>query len=130
MTYNMFKMQDCFILSMAPLSFTTKPRAGVWCKVSLERKRNTSHICFVFLEEGTDRKTEISQISDKQTRRELMLIDYTNSEEQGSRKEMTWGRLIMYELKDYLNAINYTKNHSWTQRMNSGKENIRNIYRK
>ena len=51
------------------------------------------HLAYLFciLGRETDRKTEIAQISDKETRRELMLIDYANSEEQGSRKEMTWG---------------------------------------
>ena len=46
---------------------------------------------FCILGRETNRKTEIAQISDKETRRELMLIDYANDEEQGSRKEMTWG---------------------------------------
>ena len=51
------------------------------------------HLAYLFciLGRETDRKTEIAQISDKETRKELMLIDYANSEEQGSRKEMTWG---------------------------------------
>ncbi len=50
------------------------------------------HLAYLFciLGRETDRKTEIAQINDKETRRELMLIDYANSEEQGSRKEMTW----------------------------------------
>ena len=40
------------------------------------------HLAYLFciLGRETDRKTEISQISDKETRRELMLIDYANSE--------------------------------------------------
>ena len=50
------------------------------------------HLAYLFciLGRETDRKTEIAQITDKEIRRELMLIDYANSEEQGSRKEMTW----------------------------------------
>ena len=50
------------------------------------------HLAYLFciLGRETNRQTEISQISDKETRRELMLIDYANSEEQDSRKEMTW----------------------------------------
>jgi hypothetical protein len=51
------------------------------------------HLAYLFciLGRETNRKTEISQISDKETRRELMLIDYANNEEQNSRKnkEMT-----------------------------------------
>ena len=50
------------------------------------------HLAYLFciLGRETDRKIEIAQITDKETRRELMLIDYANSEEQDSRKELTW----------------------------------------
>ena len=46
---------------------------------------------FCILGRETNRQTEIAQISDEETRKELMLIDYANGEEQDSRKEMTWG---------------------------------------
>ena len=46
---------------------------------------------FCILGRETNRQTEIAQINDEETRRELMLIDYANGEEQDSRKEMTWG---------------------------------------
>ena len=45
---------------------------------------------FCILGRETNRQTEIAQISDEKTRKELMLIDYANGEEQDSRKEMTW----------------------------------------
>ena len=45
---------------------------------------------FCILGRETNRRTEIAQISDKQIREELTLIDYANGEEQDSRKEMTW----------------------------------------
>ena len=45
---------------------------------------------FCILGRETNRQTEIAQISDEETRKELMLIDYANGEEQNSRKELTW----------------------------------------
>ena len=45
---------------------------------------------FCILGRETNRRTEMAQISDKQIREELTLIDYANGEEQDSRKEMTW----------------------------------------
>ena len=53
---------------------------------------DAEHLAYLFciLGRETNRQTEISQISDKETRRELMLIDYANGEEQNSRKELTW----------------------------------------
>ena len=44
---------------------------------------------FCILGRETNRQTEISVIDDKEIRKNLMLIDYANNEEQNSRKEMT-----------------------------------------
>ena len=52
---------------------------------------DAEHLAYLFciLGRETDRKTEISVIEDKEIRKNLMLIDYANSEEQNSRKVMT-----------------------------------------
>ena len=62
------------------------------CNTKCHWRESGTPCIFVLYSWKRDRpKTEIAQISDKETRRELMLIDYANSEEQDSRKEMTWG---------------------------------------
>ena len=68
---------------------TTADR-GVVQSVIGEKAEHLAYL-FCILGRETNRKTEISQISDKEMRRELMLIDYANSEEQNCRKnrEMT-----------------------------------------
>lgn len=52
---------------------------------------DAEHLVYLFciLGRETDRQTEISVIDDKEIRKNLMLIDYANNEEQSSRKEMT-----------------------------------------
>jgi len=52
---------------------------------------DAEHLVYLFciLGRETDRQTEISVIDDKEIRKNLMLIDYANNEEQNSRKEMT-----------------------------------------
>ena len=52
---------------------------------------DAEHLAYLFciLGRETDRQTEISVIDDKEIRKNLMLIDYANNEEQNSRKEMT-----------------------------------------
>ena len=49
------------------------------------------HLAYLFCLLGRDRnrRTEILEVSDKQIRKDLMLIHYANQEEQNSRKEMT-----------------------------------------
>ena len=66
---------------------TTSDR-GVVRNIIGERAEHLAYL-FCVLGRETNRKTEISEISDKEIRRELMLIDYANGEEQDSRKEMT-----------------------------------------
>jgi hypothetical protein len=52
---------------------------------------DAEHLVYLFciLGRETDRQTEISVIDDKEIRKNLMIIDYANNEEQNSRKEMT-----------------------------------------
>ena len=49
------------------------------------------HLVYLFciLGRETNRKTEIFEVSDKQIRKDLMLIDYANQEEQNTREMMT-----------------------------------------
>ena len=66
---------------------TTSDR-GVVQNIIGERAEHLAYL-FCVLGRETNRKTEISEISDKEMRRELMMIDYANDEEQNSKKEMT-----------------------------------------